>query len=473
MNLSNIVSLKSFKLCALLIALSVCNIWSIKILDDNKKIIIVTHDSINYLGELRHWLDMYYKLQGKKNPIIFIDLSGRFSGMDTKDGKIVAGWVTQFKDVIKNAKGAAGGDVPVIVFCQSGMGVADILDTTDTKLIDGMNQEIKDMCDIIKGYGADLVYPSTLHYQWTHRQYAENEAVAVRAFNKKNYGYRAIDVVTPTAAIFPSGESGDKRHNNPEGRYVCTFEWMKEIFRNDGLSTPAWMNDSLASIRKKWSNLGQVVRYTGPVEGRYKVGDKIKVTWEGDCSKLDWELPVRLWVSARNMDTLPHTEYDSFYGNALHFSTVPACALGEYTWTVGEDWLKKATGGAAYGSYAVAIEVSVTARHFHGNHDYTAMGSNPTTTGHMGATFNPNNVILIYPSTTKIDLTLPIWGFWGKNKPTISLNKSENSITMQAKKKTISFSNEWNLILGVESPYWGHSLDMRGREIQKISTTNE
>ncbi len=426
---------------------------SFKILDDQKKVIIYTHDSNAYGHALNWWISEYYKSQGKSNPISFVRIHATQSGMTKKDGKWVsAGWPASASGSIKVARSSVGPSGKVVFVAQSGMGLNFLVDTTDQATIKDMNDEIEAMCDILKDGGADMVFASTFHMQWTHRRYGENEPVVVRTFNARKNGHRAIDVVTPTMENYPEGTSGDKRHLNSYGGRVAGFAWFSEICKHDGIEAPAWSKDSLAAERKKWQEYRNVIRYTGPFKGKYRIGETIKVTWEGECSD-DANQSLTLFLQNRRMDSFPElaSNYSTFRGGNYEVATwKPDCKKKEIDLVISSGWASPQRLPAEQkdmipsGKYAMPIQLTLLRSARHGTNQTTWTGSNNLTCGHGGPTFDPDNVILIYPSTGSPYATTPVYpGFWGK--------RSATSISPSAKQRnmiSLPFGNGnsiWNI----------------------------
>lgn len=391
----------------------------IKIFDQSKKILIHTTDSINPGKYLEDWLERYF---GTENiPITIVKTGGRYSGVDTTaDGGYEvsddnnASFLRNAESEIADARDLTGcSDCPVIYIANGGIGWQSyIADPEKSEQVDRIVGEMEFMCSKLAEAGADIVFPGTYHYNYSHRCYAENEPVAVRKFNERNTEYRAIDLVTPTMAKFPLTSVGDQRHPTELTWKMYAYNWMKAMLEHDGLPMPEWADQELAAAEEEVRQARSNITLIEPQGGKYAVGDTIEIEWETDCDQIN---SVMLELQFRRMDHSllrkpdPHKQFRLIpngvgEGGSRSAGTIecvdPTYApwgWGKYKFVITEDFVSDRYF-SDYEGMALPFYLTVsTPELWHDQWDHSVIDWQ-----------NPENMIVVYPST-EIDESMPIY----------------------------------------------------------------
>lgn len=412
---------------------------SIQILDGKPKVLFVYHDSVNPSGQLEWRLKRFFNgtspIVMKTNspqrylPLIVDAKTGALSPKGELVGNIAA---------IKAQK-AAQPTVPVIVLQMSNPREFDFLaDSTNAAEALRIAKEFKYMADTLRKSGADVVFFSSFHYNYSHRRLAENEPAYIRAFNglNKDPDIKFIDMVTPTFFVpgrYPLISAGDKRHANDYGLNIYGHEWLKALADYDGKAVPAFSADSVEKskvyVQEKFL---PALKLLSPLKGKFKIGDQVTVKWQGDCSKFFNNTPyISLQLQFRRLDKAPATD------RPLHFPAVGQWSLLPGNLTDYRGWGQMTTMPCAdpsFGTWTFKVDSS----HFFFSHNHSRMNMPMPVTITIGNMHvktpwmhhwsesnedwqNPDNMIVLYPNAAMMAANAPVYGF--KTGGTVGLAK--------------------------------------------------
>lgn len=389
-----------------------------KIFDSKKKIIIITHDSVNPSSAFRSRISRFLKQLGlDTNLIKVIESSSRMSGVEVSPNgnpefKVKAGsgqtdWLSNVTNTILGAKAQAGCTDCQVIFIAYASPYSFIANKTDTAAINRSVREWKFMCDKVKDAGASLVFPSTIHYNFSHRRLAENEPLMVQEFNKRNYGFSGIDMVTPTMIDYPLPSLGDKRHNTNYGLEIYGHQWFKALIENDGLQMPSWSDSMVQAAKQEAISWHSSITLISPKNGKFKVGDQITLKWESNCTSYYTNLSLQMHF--RRMDNkwdggvpfivkylIPSGQGPG--GSFQNQGGTVACAAKQYTFTLTQSMVDFM--GTTNQAFPVYFQIS--SPDDHPKCCYTHFDESTLDYA------NPENMVLIYPGN-QINTSIPIY----------------------------------------------------------------
>ncbi len=231
---------------------------SLKILDDNPKLILVNGYSTSFKWPdlLQRKLIRYY--EGRECPLKVERI--------TKGGTPISRWIdvetgeprSPWEKIVRPGMAKAEGR-PVIVLCQQslqfiwGRGQEGIRSAEDGERIQQGTDAMDKYVRLLQKDGADLVILAVHIYKEGFEPAIENEKYALDALMKRKIPnlVRGPDVWTPSKKVHPMAFARDRKHPNSVGSEIMAQLWFEALLEHDDLEIPEWSRHEMQEAIEK------------------------------------------------------------------------------------------------------------------------------------------------------------------------------------------------------------------------------